>query len=36
MAHSDFIYLMGPDGRYLTHFRARTPRWTSPTGSAAS
>ena len=22
MAHSDFIYLIGPDGRYLTHFRA--------------
>ena len=21
MAHSDFIYLMGPDGRYVTHFR---------------
>jgi protein SCO1/2 len=22
MAHSDFIYLIGPDGHYLTHFRA--------------
>jgi protein SCO1/2 len=22
MGHSDFIYLMGPDGRYVTHFRA--------------
>ena len=22
MAHSDFIYLTGPEGRYLTHFRA--------------
>jgi protein SCO1/2 len=22
MGHSDFIYLMGPDGGYITHFRA--------------
>ncbi len=22
MAHSDFVYLIGPDGRYLTHFRS--------------
>jgi protein SCO1/2 len=22
MAHSDFIYLIGPDGKYVTHFRA--------------
>lgn len=22
MGHSDFIYLMGPDGAYVTHFRA--------------
>ena len=25
MDHSSFIYLMGPDGRYLTHFGPRTP-----------
>ncbi|HZD26429.1 MAG TPA: SCO family protein [Alphaproteobacteria bacterium] len=25
MDHSSFVYLMGPDGRYLTHFAPRTP-----------